>query len=88
SGPNDAEYVQNRHLTRAHDWGASLIWTQQFGGALRALTLGADYHGIRGSDEAAIFAETGARVRTDIGAGSQRFLGTFAQVDVRPLDRL
>lgn len=88
SGPNDAEYVQNRHLTRAHDWGASLIWTQQFDGALRALTLGADYHGIRGSDEAAILAETGARVRTDIGAGSQRFLGTFAQVDVRPLDRL
>jgi outer membrane receptor protein involved in Fe transport len=88
AGPNDAEYVQNRHRTRADDWGASLIGTRRFAGPLRSLSVGADYHGIRGRDDADIFAEDGARLRTDTGAGSQRFLGVFAQADLRPLERL
>lgn len=88
AGPNDAEYVQNSHLTRAHDWGASLIWTRAFTGLIRSLSIGADYHGIRGRDDADIFDENGVRLRTDIGSGNQRFLGGFIQTDVRPLDRL
>ncbi|WP_419828246.1 TonB-dependent receptor [Sphingomonas sp.] len=88
AGPYDAEYVQNSHRTRARDWGASLIWTRAFTGALRSLSLGADYHGIRGRDDARIFDEAGSYLRTDTGSGDQRFLGGFAQADLRPLDAL
>jgi outer membrane receptor protein involved in Fe transport len=88
AGPNDAEYVQNRHRTRASDWGASLVWTQTFEGAVRSLSAGADYRGVGGNDHAAIFDETGTQLRTDIGSGNQRFLGGYVQADVRPLDRL
>jgi outer membrane receptor protein involved in Fe transport len=88
AGMNDAEYVQNRHQTRADDWGASLIWTQSFTGLLRSLSVGGDYHGVRGSDAARIFDQTGAYLRTDTGAGDQRFAGAFAQVEARPTDRL
>jgi len=86
--PNDAEYVQNRHLTRANDWGASLVWTQTFPGVLRSLSAGVDYHGTHGSDHAAIFDQTATYLRTDVGSGDQRFLGGFAQAELRPLDRL
>ncbi|WP_174297684.1 TonB-dependent receptor [Sphingomonas bacterium] len=86
--PNDAEYVQNSHRTRFDDWGASLIWTRTFTGLLRALSAGADYHSIQGRDDAAIFDQTGAHIRTDTGAGRQRFLGGFMQADIRPLNRL
>ncbi|WP_242098405.1 TonB-dependent receptor [Sphingomonas sp. CROZ-RG-20F-R02-07] len=85
--PNEAEFVQNRHLTRANDWGASLVWTQRFDGLLRSLSAGADYHGVGGSDRASIFAQTGAYIRTDIGSGDQRFLGGFAQADLRPVEQ-
>lgn len=88
ANPNDVEFVQNSHRTRATDWGASLLWTQSFSGVVRAVSAGADYHGIRGSDHARIFDETGAMVRIDTGSGNQRFLGGFAQVEVRPVDRL
>ena len=88
ANPNDVEFVQNSHRTRANDWGASLIWTQTFSGWVRALSIGGDYHGVRGSDVARIRNETGAQVRVDTGAGDQRFLGGFAQADLRPLDRL
>lgn len=88
AGVNDAEYVQNRHLTRADDWGVSLIWTRTFTGLLRSLSAGADYHGIDGSDAARIFDQTGMDLRTDTGAGDQRFIGAFVQVEARPLDRL
>ena len=86
--PNDAEYVQNSHRTRFDDLGASLIWTRTFAGLLRSLSAGADYHGIRGRDDAAIFDETGSHIRTDTGSGRQRFLGGFMQADIRPLARL
>ncbi|USI72536.1 TonB-dependent receptor [Sphingomonas morindae] len=88
AGVNDAEYVQNRHRTRANDRGASLVWTQTFEGAVRSLSAGADYRGVRGSDHAAIFDETGTQLRTDTGSGNQRFLGGYVQADVHPLDRL
>lgn len=88
AGANDAEYVQNRHRTRANDWGASLVWTQTFTGMLRALSGGVDYRGVQGRDHAAIFDDAGAQLRTDIGSGDQRFLGGFVQADARPTDRL
>jgi outer membrane receptor protein involved in Fe transport len=88
AGANDAEYVQNRHRTRATDRGASLIWTRTFAGPLRALSAGVDYHGIHGRDDARIFDEASTYLRTDSGAGDQRFLGGFAQADLRPIDRL
>ncbi|WP_010163713.1 TonB-dependent receptor [Sphingomonas sp. PAMC 26617] len=88
ANPNDVEFVQNSHRTRANDWGASLVWTQTFSGLVRALSAGADYHGVQGIDRAGIFDETGARLRTDIGSGNQRFLGGYAQADLRPLDPL
>lgn len=86
--PTQAEYVQNRHLTHADDWGASLIWTRSFAGLLRSLSAGVDYHDIGGRDDARIFDQTHSYLRTDTGSGSQRFLGGFAQADVRPSDRL
>lgn len=86
--PNDVEFVQNSHRTRANDWGASLIWTQTFAGPIRALSAGADYHAIHGRDRARILDETGALARVDTGSGRQRFIGGFAQADIRPVDRL
>ena len=88
AGPNDAEYVQNSHRTHADDWGASLIWRQTFTGLIRSLSIGGDYHGIQGRDQARIFDEKNTYLRTDIGAGNQRFLGAFAQADARPTERL
>jgi outer membrane receptor protein involved in Fe transport len=88
ANPNDVEFVQNSHRTRANDWGASLIWTQTFSGVIRSLSAGVDYHSIRGSDRARIFDDTGSLVRIDTGAGNQRFIGGFAQADIRPVDRL
>ncbi len=86
--PNEVEFVQNRHLTRADDWGASMVWTRRFDGALRSLSAGADYHEVSGSDRAAIYDQTSAALRTDVGSGKQRFLGGYMQVDLRPVERL
>lgn len=85
SDPLAREYVQNSHLTRAQDRGASLIARHDWSGRLRALSIGADWHTIRGNDAARIYDETGAHTRTDLGAGAQRFIGGFAQADLRPL---
>jgi outer membrane receptor protein involved in Fe transport len=52
------------------------------------LSAGADYHGVRGSDDARIYDETNSYVRTDAGSGDQRFLGGFVQADLRPIERL
>lgn len=86
--PTQVEYVQNIHRTPEKDLGASLVWAQHFTGILRELSAGVDYHGIRGTDYASIFDQTGTQVRTDIGSGRQRFLGGFVQADVRPIERL
>lgn len=88
AGATDAEFVQNSHVTRARDWGASLIWTQAFTGLLRAVSAGTDFHGIQGRDDARIYDATGAYLRTDTGSGKQRFLGGFVQADLRPTAQL
>ena len=87
--PLDAEYVQNRHTTRASDWGASLTAVQSFTtGWLRQLQAGLDANLISGRDDARIFDQTGTYQRTDTGQGNQRFLGAFVQADIRPVDAL
>ena len=40
----------------------------------------------RASDSAEIFNQAGTQIRTDVGSGSQRFLGLFAQLDIFPVD--
>ena len=85
--PTEVEFVENVHRTPEKDLGASLVWRQEFMGVLRELSAGLDYHGIRGTDTADIFDETGAQIRTDIGSGKQRFLGGFVQADLRPAER-
>lgn len=86
--PLAEEYVQNSHLTRAQDRGASLSARREWSGWLRALSAGIDWHTIRGNDRARIFDKTGALTRTDLGAGAQRFVGGFAQADLRPLPQV
>ncbi len=81
--PTQVEFVENIHRTPEEDLGASLVWRQGFAGALRELSAGLDYHGIRGTDVADIFDETGVHIRTDIGSGRQRFVGGFVQADLR-----
>jgi outer membrane receptor protein involved in Fe transport len=85
--PTEVEFVENVHRTPERDLGASLVWRQSFGGPLREMSAGLDYHGIQGTDIADIFDEAGAQIRTDIGSGKQRFVGAFVQVDLRPLQR-
>jgi outer membrane receptor protein involved in Fe transport len=80
--------VQNRHRTPVKDIGTSLVWTQRFGGWLKELSAGIDYHGIKGRDVGDIFDESGTRLRTDLGGGEQRFVGGFVQASLRPVDPL
>ena len=86
--PLDAEYIENAHHTQADDLGTSLVWRRTFSGPLRSLSAGADYHDIRGSDVAAIYDDARSYLRTDTGAGDQRFVGGFAQAELRPVERL
>lgn len=82
------EYVQNRHTNPTDSTGASLLWSTRINDVFRRVTLGADVHSIAGQDTADIFAENGTQVRTDIGRGKQRFVGTFAQFDIFPTEQL
>jgi outer membrane receptor protein involved in Fe transport len=86
--PNTVTFVQNRHRTPVKDFGTSLVWSQRFGGLLKELSAGIDYHGIRGRDVADILDRAGVEVRTDIGGGQQRFIGGFVQASLRPVDPL
>lgn len=86
--PGHAEFVQNRHVTPVHDNGASFVWSNEFAGVLRSLSVGADYHQIEGQDIASIFDDTNTQIRTDIGRGKQRFVGEFAQASLQPIDPL
>ena len=86
---NQAEFVQNVHRTPVKDIGTSLVWSQSLEmGWFRSYSIGADYHRISGEDVADIFDETGAKLRTDVGSGKQRFWGGFAQASIRPIDPL
>lgn len=83
-----AEYVQNLHDTPVNDIGLSAVWSKRLSTLVPLVSAGADFRRIRGEDDSQIFDETGAHIRTDVGRGSQRFIGLFAQVEVDPLERL
>ncbi|HVY08129.1 MAG TPA: TonB-dependent receptor [Burkholderiales bacterium] len=83
-----AEYVQNLHDTPVEDVGLSGVWSKRVNDLVPLVSAGADLRHIRGEDSSQIFDETGAHIRTDVGRGSQRFVGVFAQVEVDPIERL
>ena len=86
---NQAEFVENVHRTPVNDVGISLVWSHAINwGWVRSYSVGTDYHRIAGEDDSDIFDETGARLRTDIGRGKQRFLGAFIQTSLEPLEHL
>jgi outer membrane receptor protein involved in Fe transport len=83
-----SEFVQNSHQTPVSDFGLSLQWTTRLAEMVPSASIGADYHLISGEDVAAIFDETGAQIRTDVGRGKQQLLGVFAQASFVPVERL
>jgi outer membrane cobalamin receptor len=86
---NQAEFLENVHRTPVNDVGVSLAWSHTLNwGWLRSYSIGTDYHRIAGEDLSDIFDESGARIRTDIGRGKQRFWGAFAQTSIKPLEAL
>jgi outer membrane receptor protein involved in Fe transport len=82
------EFLQNAHETPVSDFGLSLQWTTRLADFVPTASLGADYHFIDGEDVAAIYDDTGARVRTDVGRGKQQLVGVFAQASFVPVQRL
>jgi outer membrane receptor protein involved in Fe transport len=82
------QFLQNRHYTPTNDTGGSLLWTEELSGWLRTLTLGGDYHGIKGTDTNLIFNSQETLLRTDVGRGQQEFLGAFAEASVKPIESL
>ena len=83
-----SQFLQNQHDTPTNDTGGSLLWTENFSGWLRSLTLGGDYHGIKGADTNLIFNSHEILLRTDVGRGQQEFIGGFAEASVKPLPTL
>jgi outer membrane receptor for ferrienterochelin and colicin len=78
------EFVQNVHTTPANDFGLSAQWTKSLNEKIQLVQFGGDFRRIAGSDSAAIFNETGAHVRTDLGKGKQQFIGLFGQLALKP----
>jgi outer membrane receptor protein involved in Fe transport len=86
---SQSEHIDNIHTTPFHNTGGSLVWSQDWKGLLRNITLGTDVNDVRGSDRAAIFDQTGTQqIRTDVGRGEELFVGAFVQASVTPLERL
>ncbi len=84
-----SEHIDNIHTTPFLNTGGSLIWTKDFRGPLRNLTLGTDVNDIHGSDRGAIFDPTGTQqIRTDIGRGEELFVGGFVQASITPVEKL
>jgi hypothetical protein len=65
--------------------GASAQWSIRVNDTFRLLSVGSDFQKIHGVDSAAIFDETGAQLRTDVGGSSQRFIRVFGEVDIFPI---
>ena len=80
------QFLQNRHFTPTHDTGVSALGTENWNGWLRSVTVGGDFHGIKGADTNFIFDSKGNLVRTDVGRGEQVFLGVFAETSIKPID--
>jgi outer membrane receptor protein involved in Fe transport len=82
------EYTQGIHATPVWSTGASAQLSGRVGDVVRQASIGVDFQQISGSDTATILSQAGNQIRTDIGSGSQRFLGIFGQVDIFPVDSL
>lgn len=83
------EYNSNIHVTTATDNGASAVLTHDMEGWLRAISIGADYHGVSGHDLANYYQPNGTLAApTIVGGGDQEFLAGFAQVRLVPVDPL
>jgi outer membrane receptor protein involved in Fe transport len=80
------EFVQGVHTTPVWSTGASAQLSGRINNIVRLASIGMDFQQISGMDSAAIFASTGGQIRTDVGSGSQRFLGVFGQLDIFPID--
>jgi len=86
-----AEYIQNLHLTDANDTGGSLVFSQAVSNWFKSYSVGIDAHHISGGDSAVIYDDTTLtpiHTRTDVGSGTQLFLGAFLQSDFQPIEHL
>jgi outer membrane receptor protein involved in Fe transport len=88
----DVEYIQNQHTTPVHDEGGSLMFSQNVSDWFKSYSVGVDLHEISGQDSAANYEDTlglpPVYLRTDIGRGTQTFLGTFARAGLEPIEHL
>lgn len=80
------EYVQGVHTTPVWSTGASAQLSGRINNIVRLASIGVDFQQISGMDSAEIFNQAGTQICTDVGSGSQRFLGLFAQLDIFPVD--
>ncbi len=80
------EYVQGVHSTPVYSTGASAQLSGRINDTVRLASIGVDFQQISGSDTTAIFSQAGSQIRTDIGSGSQRFIGAFGQLDIFPVE--
>jgi outer membrane cobalamin receptor len=81
--------VSNHHDTPIHDLGFSLQWTRQFGGRVPWLVTGLDLRRVSGEDRADNFdIQSGAVTLREVGGGTQRWAGLFAETSLRPVGQL
>ncbi|HUO01472.1 MAG TPA: TonB-dependent receptor, partial [Rhizomicrobium sp.] len=78
------------HHVRAHDFGGSLIWSQETGGWLKNYMVGGDWHAIYGDDHTQHFVapDFSATNFNTMGGGDQLFLAGFAQATLAPIEAL
>jgi len=78
------------HAVRAHDTGASLIWSQSLSGPIANYLIGADLRSILGVDNTDhyIAPDFSPEFTMTASHGDQMFVGGFAQVTAAPIGRL
>jgi outer membrane receptor protein involved in Fe transport len=88
----DVEYIQNQHTTPVHDEGGSLVFSQTVSDWFKSYSVGVDLHKISGQDAAANYEDTlglpPEYLRTDVGRGTQTFLGAFVRAGLEPIEHL
>lgn len=86
-----AEFIQNLHQTPANDTGGSLVLSQAVSDWFKSYSVGIDAHRIIGQDSAVVYDDiddAATHVRTDVGKGTQLFLGAFLQANFQPVEHL
>ena len=78
------------HAVRAHDFGGSLVWSQQLSGMLKSYMMGVDFRSISGIDNTDHFIapDFSPEFTTTVSQGSQTLTGVFGQVIVVPVTPL